>query len=145
MKLQYSTPSVRVNGNQRGVRGVRWQNGLTIPFGDTAARFIQENMRFVTSPVIARKLGLIVLLTVSVSLVCAFTCSSLINSTEVKTAQIVEQKAAVEMTNISLLAKRAMTWGPDNMEKLAKEKLALMPAKKEQVGVYDRRLGTFRY
>lgn len=146
MKLQYSTPSVRVDGRQRGRRGYNsWQGSASPSFGGRIARFIQETVRFFVHPVIGRRLVRVALFVVPITLVCNLVCSSLISGTEQEIAMIAEKKAALETTNITLLAKRAMTWGPDNMERLAKEKLDLAPAKKGQIGVFDRRIGIFRY
>lgn len=91
-----------------------------------------------------RRFGRVALIVVPVALVCNLICTSLINGSDARMAKMTEQYQALEMTNISLLARRARVWGPGNMAKLA-EKLDLHPASGRQIGVYDSSIDKFRY
>jgi len=47
--------------------------------------------------------------------------------------------------NIELLARKAYLWTPASIEQLAGEKLGLYKSTDDQVGVFNRRTGTFIY
>ncbi len=145
MKLQYGGSSVRTAGRRDG-RRVGWQqNVFTGRAKSGFVVFVEENIRFILHPVVCRKLIRIGLVMVCAALVCNLVCSLLVASTERSVASLTEQQSKLETENITLLAKRAMAWGPDNLEKLVSKKLDLAPAAKGQVAVFDRKRGLFRY
>jgi hypothetical protein len=47
--------------------------------------------------------------------------------------------------NIELLARKARIWAPENVRKLAADKLSLYEGAKDQVGKFSSRKGTFIY
>ncbi len=144
MKLQYSASSARGSGQQKFRRTYSQQGYglLTVSWID---RFFDEAIRFSVNPLIIKKLMRVVLFVVPAALICNLICSVMIHGLESDIEMLNRQRAALETTNVTLLAKRAMAFGPDNMEKLAKEKLNLVRAEKGQVGVFDYRYGFFRY
>ncbi len=146
MRFQYSVFSVRVGGRQSSHSG-GWQQG-TLAAGDAAGFVggIRGNIRFFSHPVVCRKLMRIGLILFCTALLCNLSCSFLIDSTDLERAALQQRQVTLEMTNIKLLAKRAVAWGPDNLQQLVTEKnLDLAPAGKDQIVSYDHHRKQFRY
>ncbi len=156
MKLQYGALSAQVADGRQGSYG-KWQtakrkkrlhwgplDGLLGALIWVCFRFLRENIRFLFLPVVRRRMLRIGLVMVCLAVVCNIFCFRLIEGADRDMAVLAEKQAVAETTNITLLAKRAMAWGPDNLQKLAAEKLHLAPATRGQIAVYDRRRGLFR-
>ncbi len=145
MKLQYGSSSIRATGRRSGYRSGWSQNTFTGRAKSGFTVFIEESVQFILHPVVCRKLMRVGVVMACVALVCNLACSLLVASTERSVVSLDSERGKLETENITLLAKRAMAWGPDNLEKLVSKKLDLAPAAKGQVAVFDRNRGTFRY
>lgn len=155
MKLQYGALSAQVAGGRQGNYG-KWQmekkrrriwgplEGLLGALIWVTCRFVQENIRFLLLPVVRKKMLRLTLVMVFLAAAANVLCFQCIEGIEREMALVAEKQAAAETTNIALLARRAMAWGPDNLQQLAAEKLHLAPATKGQVAVYDRSRSLFR-
>ncbi len=142
MKLQYG---VRAAGRRGGHRSGWSQNIFTGRAKSGFALFLEENVQFILHPVVCRKLMRVGVVMVCAALVCNLVCSLLVASTERSVVSLDSERGKLETENITLLAKRAMAWGPDNLEELVSKKLDLAPAAKGQVAVFDHKRGAFRY
>ncbi len=159
MKVQYgalSPQSVQIAGGQQGSY-CKWQavkrkkqlrrvspDGLWQTLVWRCFCFLRENSRFLFLPVVRRRMLRIGLMMAFLSIACNMFCFYLIEGADREMAVLAERQAAAETTNILLRARRAKVWAPDNLRKLAAEKLHLAPATSEQVAVFDRKRGLFR-
>lgn len=95
--------------------------------------------------VLWRPVGKILLMIFPVVLVIHMFIASAVTSTDQKITTLDNQRFELMDKNIELLALKAKLWAPENIEKLAGEKLALYADSGDQVGRFNRRNGTFVY
>ncbi len=157
MKVQYgalSPQSVQIAGGQQ-VGYHKWQtvkrkkqlrrvplDGLSLVW--VCFCFLRENIRFLFLPVVRRRMLYVGLAMASLAIACNTLCFYLIEGADREMAVLAERQAIAETTNIALRARRAKVWEPDNLRKLAAEKLHLAPATDGQILVFDRKRGLFR-
>ncbi len=104
---------------------------------------LSEAAAFLSIPAVRQPLVRTAVLAVAAAVLCNFVCAVKGGGIDNDIAVLTKQQMELESTNIHLLAKRAVVWGPDNMAKLAEE-LQLYPAEEGQEYVYDWRYGKFR-
>jgi hypothetical protein len=95
--------------------------------------------------VLWRPVGKILLMIFPVVLVIHMFIASAVTNTDQKITMLDNQRYELMDKNIELLALKAKLWAPENIEKLAGEKLALYADSGDQVGRFNRRNGTFVY
>lgn len=95
--------------------------------------------------VLWRPVGKILLMIFPVVLVIQLFIASAVTNTDQKITMLDNQRYELMDKNIELLALKAKLWAPENIEKLAGEKLALYADSGDQVGRFNRRNGTFVY
>ncbi len=71
--------------------------------------------------------------------------ASVVSNIDRSIVNVDNQRHELIDTNMALLARKAMLWSPDSVQRLAGEKLALHATSGDQVGRFDRRTGTFIY
>lgn len=92
-----------------------------------------------------KPVGRILLMIFPVVLAIHMFIGSAVTNTDQAIAMVDNQRHELMDKKIGLLAQRASLWAPDNIEKLAAEKLALYADSGKQVGWFDRRSGNFIY
>lgn len=92
-----------------------------------------------------KALGRGLLIVLPVFLAINLFVGSSIDSIEHSISVLETKRQELEDKNIQLLAQKARKYAPDNVEKLAGEKLSLYATGKKQVGRFNRRTGTFSY
>ncbi|MBM9518530.1 hypothetical protein JWG39_01710 [Desulforhopalus vacuolatus] len=142
MRFHSSTHAYVHPGARYGRAG--YCGGLVVLATRLVAPFVEGVAGLTASGAMVKRFGRVALVVVPVALVCNLICTSLINDSDARMVKMTEQYQNLEMINISLLARRARIWGPENMAKLA-EKLDLYPASGRQIGVYDSSIDKFRY
>lgn len=95
--------------------------------------------------VLWKPVGRIMLMIFPVVLVIQMFIASAVTNTEQTITMVDNQRHELMDKNIGLLAQKASLWAPENIEKLAGEKLALYADSGDQVGRFNRSNGTFVY
>ena len=95
--------------------------------------------------VLWKPVGRIMLMIFPVVLVIQMFIASAVTNTDQTITMVDNQRHELMDKNIGLLAQKASLWAPENIEKLAGEKLALYTDSGDQVGRFNRRNGTFVY
>lgn len=90
-------------------------------------------------------IGKTVLVVLPVTLVVNILISSAVSNLDQSISVLQSRQQQIEDRNIDLLAQKARVWAPDNIEKLAGEKLSLYSPSEGQVGKFDRNTYTFKY
>ena len=89
--------------------------------------------------------GKILLMIFPLVLVINMFVASVITDFDRSIVSVDNQRHELMDKNIEMLARKARLWAPDNIQKLAGDKLALQVNSGDQVGRFNRRTGTFNY
>ncbi|GAB6193203.1 hypothetical protein [Desulfocastanea catecholica] len=93
--------------------------------------------------VLWKPVGRIMLMIFPVVLVIHMFLASVVTNTDQTITMVENQRHELMDKNIGLLAQKASLWAPENIEKLAGEKLALYAHSGDQVGWFNRSNGNF--